>query len=233
MKNKFRTLGVEWWEPEQHKELGEARSREREYIINYIQPEGKVILDAATGKGRFAIELAKRKARQVCSVDISPDMIMEAKRRADQEQVGSSIRFLTGDIENLSLPSEQFDITLCIETFVHLPNPSRAVAELARVTKTGGLVAANVRVHQLNLDKIWNYPLYLWMKLHKVLQGERIPDKYKGIHRYLTRSEFTSLFKQTELEIVEIRDWGPPTYNFLLIAVKKESPTRTSSGSVT
>ena len=219
--DKFRTLGTDWWEPEQHKQLGEARLREREYIINFIKPEGKAILDAATGKGRFAIELAKRRAAQVWAVDISLDMIKEAKRRADQELVGSSINFLTGDVEKLSFPSEQFDITLCVETFVHLPNPLKAAAELARVTRRGGLVVANVRVHQLDLDKMRNYPLYLWMELRKVLRGERIPDQYKWIHRYMTRSEFRSLFDRNNFEIVEIRDWGPPTYNFLIIASKR------------
>jgi 2-polyprenyl-3-methyl-5-hydroxy-6-metoxy-1,4-benzoquinol methylase len=42
-----------------------------------------------------------------------------------------------------------FDVTFCMETFVHLPNPQIAMNELARVTKPGELIIANVTSNKI------------------------------------------------------------------------------------
>ncbi len=147
-------------------------------------------------------------------------MISEARKRAAQAIERPPINFVVGDVEKLPFVSERFDLTLCMETFVHLPVPSRAVQELARVTKRGGLLLANVRLHEIDLDKIWNYPRFFVRKLRKIWWGERTPAQYKGIHRFMTCCEFTSLFHLPDLKILDVRNYGPPTYNLLVIACK-------------
>ncbi len=46
VKRKFRSLGTEWWEPEDHTALREARILERQHAMEYACPQGKVALDA-------------------------------------------------------------------------------------------------------------------------------------------------------------------------------------------
>lgn len=44
----------------------------------------------------------------------------------------------TCDITDISVPDETFDVVLCTEVLEHLPEPIRAVKELARILKPGG-----------------------------------------------------------------------------------------------
>lgn len=52
--------------------------------------------------------------------------------------------FVVGDIYENSLPSDFFDIVLCIETLEHLRWPTRAVSQLLRVCKAEGSVVITV-----------------------------------------------------------------------------------------
>lgn len=47
----------------------------------------------------------------------------------------------TGDITNLLIESETFDLVLCTEVFEHVPEPIEAMKELVRICKKGGKIA--------------------------------------------------------------------------------------------
>ena len=102
-----------------------------------IKPGSKV-LDVACGTGNTAIPAAKAGAT-VTGVDIAPNLLEQAKKRATAEQL--PIRFEEGDAEELPYADQSFDVVLTMFGAMFAPRPERVAAELLRVCKPGGLVA--------------------------------------------------------------------------------------------
>jgi SAM-dependent methyltransferase len=99
---------------------------------------GSKVLDVACGTGNTAIPAAKAGAT-VTGVDIAPNLLEQANKRATAEQL--PIRFEEGDAEELPYANQSFDVVLTMFGAMFAPRPERVAAELLRVCKPGGLVA--------------------------------------------------------------------------------------------
>jgi SAM-dependent methyltransferase len=99
------------------------------------------VLDIGSGTGALtaAIVAAKPGAR-VTGVDPSSEYIAFARAR----QPSARVRLLVGDAQRLELPDGQFDATLSLLVVNFIPDRDRAIREMIRVTRTGGVVAAAV-----------------------------------------------------------------------------------------
>jgi ubiquinone/menaquinone biosynthesis C-methylase UbiE len=87
-----------------------------------------------TGTGALAFALSPLVA-EVVGVDLVPELLAEAKRRASDFP---NVRFVEGDAGKLDLGSDSFDLTGCLRTLNHAARPELVVAELTRVTRPGG-----------------------------------------------------------------------------------------------
>lgn len=119
-------------------ELEESRREAfTERLRRFVVPRGdERALDAGTGTGALAFALAPL-VREVVAVDLVPELLAEARRRAGKFP---NVSFLEGDVTRLELESESFDLAGSARTLHHVPRPELAVAELARVTRRGGRV---------------------------------------------------------------------------------------------
>jgi SAM-dependent methyltransferase len=95
-------------------------------------PPGRA-LDAACGTGRHARFLAER-GHVVVGVDGAPEMLARA---AAAVPTGS---FIEGGLEQLPLRSTGLDLAVCALALGHLVELGPAIAELARVVRSGGRV---------------------------------------------------------------------------------------------
>jgi len=77
-----------------------------EEAIRLIEPEGLPVLDVGTGSGILALALAKKFPQlEIVATDISPAALALARRNADGNEAGGTIRFLESDLmEDSSLP---------------------------------------------------------------------------------------------------------------------------------
>jgi ubiquinone/menaquinone biosynthesis C-methylase UbiE len=100
--------------------------------------EGKV-LDLGCGTGNLAVELAKNPdLTSIEAFDFSPAYIAYAKARGADPR----INFQTADACAIPFADGSFDLTLSMLVLPFIPEPHRAVREMVRVTKPGGIVAA-------------------------------------------------------------------------------------------
>ncbi|NBC67780.1 class I SAM-dependent methyltransferase [Paenibacillus sacheonensis] len=118
------------------------------FISSYL-PAGGHVLDNGAGPGKYAMELAKR-GYAVTLADLTPEQVKIAEEKASE--LGLAHRFadfLVRDARDLhGLESEQFDAALMLGPLYHLQREEdrvKAVQELYRVTKPGGIVFAAVR----------------------------------------------------------------------------------------
>ena len=94
-------------------------------------------LDLCCGPGYGAGEAAARGLDAV-GIDIAPGMVAEARRTFP------NATFDEGDAEALAFPTGSFDAVICSFGLMHLPEPDKAIEEVFRVLKAGGLFAATV-----------------------------------------------------------------------------------------
>src|SRR5215212_626689 len=119
-------------------ELEESRrERLRETLRRFLSPSGSErVLDSGTGTGALAFAIAPL-VREVVGVDLVPEMLAEARRRAPEFP---NVTFVEGDVTRLAGDLGAFDLTACVRTFHHLARPELAMAELVRVTLPGGRI---------------------------------------------------------------------------------------------
>jgi SAM-dependent methyltransferase len=101
-------------------------------------PPGLAWLDVGCGNGAFTELIASRCApKAVQGIDPSEGQIAFARTR-----VGPGAQFHQGDAMNLPFGSGEFDVATMALVLFFVPDAAKGVAEMARVVKAGGLVAA-------------------------------------------------------------------------------------------
>ena len=94
------------------------------------------ILDVACGTGENFQYVEH--ARTVTAFDISPEMVAEARRRADQMRM--DVELVVGDAQRMPFPDNRFDAVISAFSSCTFPDPAAAFAEMARVAKPGGRI---------------------------------------------------------------------------------------------
>ncbi|KAI0092900.1 S-adenosyl-L-methionine-dependent methyltransferase [Irpex rosettiformis] len=110
------------------------------YLLPYLKPDMK-ILDVGCGPGSITISLASHVPQgHITGVDYAPVPIQAALALASSTKT-PNVTFQTADIFSLPFPDASFDVTHAHQVLQHISEPVRALKELRRVTKPGGLVA--------------------------------------------------------------------------------------------
>jgi SAM-dependent methyltransferase len=104
------------------------------YLLGDVR--GKTVLDFGCGTGENIIPL-KRRGANVIGIDISPDLIELAKRRALDAHVEADLRVASA--YNTGLPDQSIDVIFSIALIHHLEIP-RVQQEIARILRKDGYV---------------------------------------------------------------------------------------------
>ena len=103
--------------------------------------ERDAILDVGSGTGALAIAVAEAApSARITGIDPSNTYVRYAQARAKSDRV----RFLVGDAQQLEMADATFDKTLSLLVMNFIPDPARALREMIRVTRPGGIVSAAV-----------------------------------------------------------------------------------------
>jgi len=129
------SFGYEWRRfPEMYPEWEQT-------FLDYMQPhppeffQGKRVLDAGCGNGRFAYYAAKYGA-EVWAIDLGP--AVEVARSNTREM--NNVEVIQADLHHLPFAPESFDFVYSLGVLHHLPDPESAFQNLLRYLKPGGEV---------------------------------------------------------------------------------------------
>src|SRR4029077_18302752 len=91
------------------------------------------ILECGCGTG-LILERVARFARTAKAIDLSPRMLQAARER------GLDVR--EASVTAIPFADRSFDVCCSFKVLAHVPDIGRALAEMARVTRPGGVVIA-------------------------------------------------------------------------------------------
>ena len=101
--------------------------------------EGERVADLGCGPGLLALDMRARvgDSGAIEGIDLSPDMIALAQRRcAGYGNIGLRV----GDVSALPYEDAAFDVAVCTQVYEYVPDVARALRELHRVVRPGGLL---------------------------------------------------------------------------------------------
>jgi arsenite methyltransferase len=101
-----------------------------------IGPDSSV-LDIGCGKGTGAVFLAEHYGCKVTGVDLSPEMIEQARTLAGRKGFEDKVQFRIGNAMKLPFSDRSFDAAFSQAVLVLLTDPERAVSEALRVIRPG------------------------------------------------------------------------------------------------
>jgi ubiquinone/menaquinone biosynthesis C-methylase UbiE len=149
------------------------------------------VLDVATGTGRLPLLLGRQDwfTGTICGLDLAPAMLERARAKIDATGLGERVTFYEGDAGMLPWPDASFDLVTSLEALEFFPRPRRALAEMVRTLKPGGVLVVS------------KYP-----------DGWARALPFKGI----TRKRIIQLLERQGLHAIEIRDWQPGHYEMVI-----------------
>jgi ubiquinone/menaquinone biosynthesis C-methylase UbiE len=188
--------------------------------------QGARVLDLGGGMGRIAVPLAERYRVDLC--DISEAMLEQARAaaRAAEVPAGQLTTTIVDASKPLPFADASFDLLICLDLLVHLPDPATAVREMYRVLKPGGTALIDAS----NSVPLWVfcYPRYVGKRPRRWLgtlrYGGVLPE-WAGIVHHMRRGTFLRWLAAAGFQVTGERRYGPlplaPKW-FLAIARKSE-----------
>lgn len=155
------------------------RLRQRVIIqtIDKYRKSGR-FLDAGCGTGLVLRHLPKGSV----GLDINPRHIVKSKKHAPQK------RYVVADIYQIPFKDSYFSNIVCTEVLEHVLDPSKALRELARVLKPGGVIIGTVPGRS-----------FFWRL--RFLSKKRPQEPY---HRYFREHEIVDLLERNKLEVIHL-----------------------------
>ena len=108
-------------------------------LIGEPLPQGGSLLDVGCGQGKsFRLLRDAFQPTRMMGLDADPHSIQLSEAEAQRESM--RVELLTADCATIPLPDASVDIVFCHQTFHHLVEQERALAEFWRLLKPGGLL---------------------------------------------------------------------------------------------
>jgi SAM-dependent methyltransferase len=104
--------------------------------------EGRTVLDAGCGMGRYLRVAAESRARRIVGIDLSLAVVAAREHTRDDPR----IEIVQGDLLRLPFANESFDHIYSLGVLDHTPDPRSAFLGLTRLLRPGGRIA------------VWVYP---------------------------------------------------------------------------
>ncbi|MDK0523237.1 class I SAM-dependent methyltransferase [Streptomyces sp. ML-6] len=164
------------------------------YLIGELRP-GMAVLDVGCGPGTITADLAELVSPgRVTGVDTAGEILTRAAGTASERGL-ENVGFAVADVHDLDFPDDSFDVVHAHQVLQHVGDPVRALREMRRVCRPGGIVA----VRDSDYAAMAWYPeiaaLDTWQELYqRVARGNGgEPDAGRRLLSWARRAGFTDI----------------------------------------
>jgi ubiquinone/menaquinone biosynthesis C-methylase UbiE len=111
-------------------------------LIEGLDVRDRRILDIGCGIGGPAVVLAEKYGANVVGIDIEPEVVSRAQRRAKDLGIDSRCEFLLVEPGPMPFPDESFDVVLSSGVIMQIEDKQKVFEESLRVLKPGGALTS-------------------------------------------------------------------------------------------
>jgi len=163
------------------------------YLLPHLKP-GLSLLDVGCGPGTITADFARLLSPgHVVGLDRSAEVIEQA--RTSSSGASLQITFQTGDVYALGFPDASFDVVHAHQVLQHLGEPVRALVEMRRVLKPGGLLAVRDSDYASFAWSPADPRLSRWLEVYRAVArrngGE--PDAGRFLKRWALEAGFSNV----------------------------------------
>jgi ArsR family transcriptional regulator len=171
------------------------------HFLLHLTPKIK-IADLGAGEGLLS-QLLARRAEEVVCVDNSPRMVEFGSELAKKNGF-TNLTYKLGDIEDVPLKDQVFDLVLLSQALHHAQHPQKAIQEAFRILKPGGqLIIIDLLEHQFE-------------KAHELYADVWLGFSENKLYRFLKDAGF----RQVDINVVAREEEAPNFQTVLASGVK-------------
>lgn len=173
--------------------------------LNGMDLQGKTIIDIGCGTGIIALLALEMGAKKAICGDISNYMLKQAEENSKAAGYDSDrILFYQLDAEALPFKENTFDVVLTGMSFGLFPDQKKAVNEMYRVLKPGGIIslgahgpehyweAIDTTIRAINKKDVFGYRFEFWPRTEKEVVNLMKNTGFKDVqtNRFIWRNLF-------------------------------------------
>jgi SAM-dependent methyltransferase len=118
------------------------------------------------------------------------------------ESIASNLRATEADLQQLSFGDSTFDKVVCVSTIEHVVDDKKAISEMARVTKPGGLILITTEQDHTSKD---------------------YSESDGSYYRLYTNQQFVDLIQHPLLETVKVEEENPGWRGNVFACLRKKT----------
>lgn len=186
----------------------------KDAMMDWIAPRaGTNLLDVAGGTGDISFRYLKRAKgpAEATVLDMTEQMLIEGRRRAEAGDFASSLEWVVGDAMQLPFEANSFDvytISFGIRNVTRIPD---ALSEAYRVLRPGGrlMVLEFSQLPNQGMQKLYDlYSFNMIPRLGQVLANDRDSYQYlvESIRKFPDQDTFATMISDAGFEQVKYRN---------------------------
>lgn len=185
----------------------------KEAMMDWLAPRpSQKLLDVAGGTGDISFKFLKRAGSGHATVlDITENMLIEGRKRAEANQVLDSLNWVVGDAMALPFADNSFDVYTISFGIRNVTRPQEALNEAFRVLRPGGrlMVLEFSQIPVPLAQKAYDfYSFNVIPRMGKLIANDRDSYQYliESIRKFPNQETFLSMVRQAGFENANYRN---------------------------
>ena len=185
----------------------------KEVMMDWLAPRpSQKLLDVAGGTGDISFKFLKRAGSGHATVlDITENMLIEGRKRAEANQVLDSLNWVVGDAMALPFADNSFDVYTISFGIRNVTRPQEALNEAFRVLRPGGrlMVLEFSQIPVPLAQKAYDfYSFNVIPRMGKLIANDRDSYQYliESIRKFPNQETFLSMVRQAGFENANYRN---------------------------